>query len=138
MYENMKNNAKGRVIWTYRLMERETLQEIWRKTTKKSLWSLVESEREKKFWKSGLSKSNLIFFKTWFTSFDWSKISFDWSKQIEASLKIVKQFQNNFDWSKNRLDQSKQTEAPLNILKHFRLIEKHIKSIEVDRGSKCF
>ena len=48
MHENEKNNAKGRVKQTYRLRERETLQEIWRKATKKSLWSLAESEREKK------------------------------------------------------------------------------------------
>ena len=45
MHENMKNNAKERVIWTYRLMERETLQEIRRKTIKNLLWSLTESER---------------------------------------------------------------------------------------------
>ena len=49
MHEKLKINEKERVIWTYRLMERETLQEIRRKTTKKLLWSLVESEREKKF-----------------------------------------------------------------------------------------
>ena len=48
MHENEKNNAKGRVKQTYRLRERETLQEFWRKTTKKSLWSLAESERVKK------------------------------------------------------------------------------------------
>ena len=44
----MKNNAKEKVIWTYWLMERETLQEIRRKTTK-NLWaSLVQfGEREK-------------------------------------------------------------------------------------------
>ena len=48
MHENMKNNAKEGVIWTYRLMERETLQEIRRKTTKNLLWSLAESERERK------------------------------------------------------------------------------------------
>ena len=52
MHEKEKNNAKGRVIQTYRLKERETLQEIWRKTTRKSLWSLAESEREKKVLKS--------------------------------------------------------------------------------------
>ena len=49
MHDNMKNNAKERVIWTCQLMERETLQEIRRKTTKNLLWSLAESEREKKF-----------------------------------------------------------------------------------------
>ena len=50
-------------------------------------------------------------------------MSFDWSKQTEASLKIFKKFQNNFDWSKNRLDQSKQTEASLN----------NFKTISIDR-----
>ena len=46
----MKNNAKGRVIWTDRLMERETLQEIWRKTTKKIVVEPCRvGEREKKF-----------------------------------------------------------------------------------------
>ena len=48
MHEIEKNNAKGRVKQTYRLRERETLQEFWRKTTKKYLWSLAELEREKK------------------------------------------------------------------------------------------
>ena len=47
MHENEKNNAKGRVKQTYWLRERETLQEIWKKMTKNSLWDLVESEREK-------------------------------------------------------------------------------------------
>ena len=48
MHENEKNNAKGRVKQTYQLRERETLQAFWRKTTKKSLWSLAELERERK------------------------------------------------------------------------------------------
>ena len=52
MHEKEKNNSKGRVIWTYRLRERETLQEIQRKMTKNSLWSLAELEREKKVLKS--------------------------------------------------------------------------------------
>ena len=60
MHENIQNNAKERVIWTYQLMERETLQEIWRKTTKKSLWSLAESERERE------RKSFEKFLKMWF------------------------------------------------------------------------
>ena len=47
MHENEKNNAKGRVKQTYQLRERETLQAFWRKTTKKSLWSLAELERER-------------------------------------------------------------------------------------------
>ena len=56
MYEIMKNNAKERVIWTYRLMERETLQEIRRKTTKNLLWSLAKLEREKKSFEKFLKK----------------------------------------------------------------------------------
>ena len=48
MHENEKNNAKEKVKQTYRLRERENLQEIWRKMTKKSLWSFAESEKEKK------------------------------------------------------------------------------------------
>ena len=47
MHEKQKINEKERVIWTYRLMERETLQEIRRKITKNLLWSLAESERER-------------------------------------------------------------------------------------------
>ena len=47
MHENLKINEKERVIWTYRLIERETLQEIRRKTTKSLLWSLVESKKER-------------------------------------------------------------------------------------------
>ena len=45
MHEKLKLNEKERVIWTHRLMERETLQEIRRKTIKNLLWSLTESER---------------------------------------------------------------------------------------------
>ena len=48
MHVKLKINEKDRVIWTYWLMERETLQEIRRKTTKKFLWSLAESKRERK------------------------------------------------------------------------------------------
>ena len=48
MHENEKNNAKGRVKQTYRLRERETLQEFWRKTTKKNLYGALPSQRERK------------------------------------------------------------------------------------------
>ena len=47
-------------------------------------------EREKvlkSFWKSWFEQVKYNFLKTWFTSFDLSKINFDWSKQTEASLK---------------------------------------------------
>ena len=48
MHEIMKNNAKERVIWTYWLVERETMQEIRRKTTKKFAVELCRvGEREK-------------------------------------------------------------------------------------------
>ena len=49
MHENMKINSKGRVLRSYRLEERETLQRNRKKTTKKSWWSLAELEREEKF-----------------------------------------------------------------------------------------
>ena len=62
MHENEKNNAKGRVIQTYRLREKETLQEIWRKMTKKSLQSLAESEREKKVLKKMFEQVKSKFF----------------------------------------------------------------------------
>ena len=53
----------------------------------KKLWaSLVQfGEREKvwkPFWKESLKGQTLIFLKTRFTSFDWLKISFDWSKPL--------------------------------------------------------
>ena len=50
MHENEKNNIKGRVIQTYRLREKETLQEIWRKMTKKiSVEPCRVGESEKSF-----------------------------------------------------------------------------------------
>ena len=67
MHENVKINAKGRVIQTYRLKERETLQEIWRKTTKKFAVEpcrVGEREREeslKTFEKGELNKSRSNF-----------------------------------------------------------------------------
>ena len=67
MHENVKINAKGRVIQTYRLKERETLQEIWRKTTKKFAVEpcrVGEREREeslKTFEKGELNKSRSDF-----------------------------------------------------------------------------
>ena len=77
-------------------------------------WALSKSEREKSlknFLKSKFEQVKLWFLKTWFTIFDWSKISFDWSKQTEASKKFLKQFQ---------------------------LIKKPIGSIEANRGSQNF
>ena len=52
MHVKQKINEKERVKWTYRLMERKTLQKDWPKTTKKFLWSLAKLEREKKVRKS--------------------------------------------------------------------------------------
>ena len=50
MHVKLKINEKERVIWTYQLMERETLQEIRRKMTKiccGALPSQRERERER-------------------------------------------------------------------------------------------
>ena len=47
LHENMKINAKGKAKKTYRLRERETLQEKWRKTTK-NLSGALPSRRERK------------------------------------------------------------------------------------------
>ena len=62
----------------------------------------IRRERKvwKPFWKVSLNKSNSDFKKTWFTIFDWSKISFDWSKQTEASFKNFKTISINqkTDW----------------------------------------
>ena len=80
MHENMKNNAKEMVIWTYRLMERETLQEIRRKTKKNLLWSLAESEREKSFEK---------FLKKWF-----EQVKSDFLKNLIHEFRLIEnQFQ---------------------------------------------
>ena len=70
-----KKNEKERVIWTYRFMERKTLQEIRRKITKNLLWSLAESERErekslKTFEKGELNKSRSNLKKSLFMIFD--------------------------------------------------------------------
>ena len=74
MHVKLKINEKERVIWTYRLMERKTLQEIRRKMTKNLLWSLAESERErererekslKTFEKGELNKSRFDFKKAY-------------------------------------------------------------------------
>ena len=70
MHVKLKINEKERVIWTYRLMERKTLQEIRRKMTKNLLWSLVELERErekslKTFEKGELNKSRFDFKKAY-------------------------------------------------------------------------
>ena len=54
-----------------------------------------ERERERKFktFEKGVWKSqDLIFLKTWFTIFDWSKINFDWSKLTEAHINFQLQF----------------------------------------------
>ena len=72
MHVKLKINEKDRVIWTYQLMERETLQEIRRRTTTNLLWSLAESERErekekslKSFEKGELNKSRSYFKKAY-------------------------------------------------------------------------
>ena len=52
MHENEKNNAKGRVKQTYRLRERETFQEFWRKMTKNFCGALPSRRERKKIQKS--------------------------------------------------------------------------------------
>ena len=79
--------------------------------TKNLLWSLAESEREKKFWK--------VFEKV-------VRTSQIWIFQKPYSRNSIDR-DNSFDWLK-------QTEASFKILKQFRLIEKQIGSIETDRG----
>ena len=111
MHENEKNNAKGRVKQTYWLRERETLLEFWRKTTKKtSLWSLAESEREKKNFrkvlKRCLNRSKLSFLKKKKLdsrcSIDQKACSINQTRQ-----RLTKIFQKDFNSSKIKLDQSK-------------------------------
>ena len=46
MHVKQKINEKERVIWTYRLRERDSLQEKWRKTTK-NLSGALPSWRER-------------------------------------------------------------------------------------------
>ena len=46
MHVKQKINENERVIWTYRLRERESLQEKWRKTTK-NLSGALPSRRER-------------------------------------------------------------------------------------------
>ena len=71
MHVKLKINEKDRVIWTYQLMERETLQEIRRKMTKifyGALSSRREREREKSlktFEKGELNKSRSYFKKAY-------------------------------------------------------------------------
>ena len=46
MHVKQKINEKERVQWTYRLRERDSLQEKWRKTTK-NLSGVLPSRRER-------------------------------------------------------------------------------------------
>ena len=46
---NQKINEKERVIWTYWLRERDSLQEKWRKTTKNLSGALPSRKERKKF-----------------------------------------------------------------------------------------
>ena len=91
MHEKEKNNAKGRVIQTYRLRERETLQEIWRKMTRKSLWSLVESEREKKVLKKLFEQVKFEFLKKLMYDFRLIKNQFQLIETDISSQKILKE-----------------------------------------------
>ena len=83
------------------------MQEIRRKMTKNSLWSLAELEREKKVLKS--------FEKDVWTSQIWvfkkpnSRVSIDKKSVLidRNRQRLLENFKRIFDWSKNRLDQSK-------------------------------
>ena len=55
MHVKQKINEKERVIWTYRLRERDSLQEKWRKTTK-NLSGALPSRRERKNFEKNLKK----------------------------------------------------------------------------------
>ena len=55
MHVKQKINEKERVIWTYRLRERDSLQEKWRKTTK-NLSGALPSRRERKKFEKNLKK----------------------------------------------------------------------------------
>ena len=57
MHEKEKNNAKGRVIQTYRLKERKTLKKYRRKTTKNCCGALPSwRERERGKFENFLKK----------------------------------------------------------------------------------
>ena len=84
----LKIKEKGRVIWSYRPLERKTLQKDQRKMTKIWLDALTDRiEREKVFetfekclntWKQRFKKKK----KTLYTTLDWSKNRFDRSKML--------------------------------------------------------
>ena len=76
-------------------MERKTLQEIRRKTTKNLLWSLVESEREKnlKTFEKGELRFDLKKKKAYSRfSIDRKSVSINRNRQ-----KLTKNFKCNFD-----------------------------------------
>ena len=70
---NLVENDKKLMIELVRVGEREREREVW-KLLKKVSWISQGLIKKKK--------------KNLFTILDWSKISFDWSKQIEAHLKF--------------------------------------------------
>ena len=55
MHVKQKINEKERVIWTYRLRERDSLWEKWRKMTK-NLSGALPSQRERKKFGKNLKK----------------------------------------------------------------------------------
>ena len=64
------------------------LEENDKKMAVEPCWVGEREKSLKTFEKCELNKSRSNFKKSLFTIFDWSKISFDWLKQIEAHLKF--------------------------------------------------
>ena len=62
----------------------KTCKNLGGKRQKFDEWACPSRREKEKFEKDELNTSNLDFLKTLFTIFDWSKISFDWSKQTET------------------------------------------------------
>ena len=85
-------------------MERETLQEIRRKMTKKLLWSLAESERERKSFEKVVWTSQIWIFKNLILEIRLTKTTVSIDRTDRDSLKILNAISID---QKNRLDQSK-------------------------------
>ena len=104
-------------------MERETLQEIRRKTTKNLLWSLAESEREReKVLKKWFEQVKFEFFKNlildvWLIE---TTVLIDQNRQ-----RLHQNFKHNFYWTKDRLDQLKFWKNRIFFLKNKSVFEKN-------------
>ena len=78
----------------------------WQKIDDKPCPNRREREKFEKLLKSEFEQVKLSFKKTWFMIFDWSKISFDWSKQIEAALNFLKTI--SIDWKTDSINRNRQ------------------------------